>query len=318
MGHQATNLSAPPIVNQVLSSHGQSLDPATRTFLGTRFGHDFSQVRVHSDETAAESARAVGARAYTVGNHIVFASGQFAPHTTSGQKLLVHEMTHVLQQHSAASRSYADSSLRIGAPGDAFEREAETAESTITPGAAQRLSSGELRVSRAPQQGTSYREDMDATEAGLLADYQRDCAGVRVLKRLEKKDTESTPLERVQSLERKVKNLPKILTEREKKKKQITMSREAIAQRLKVWGPLGRPKHIEPSPQEKEAEEQLDLTVKLHLWEKANIEPKFGSEYVFGSVEEELAKAQCELSEARLEFHRYMQTGKLSERRLGR
>jgi hypothetical protein len=67
-----------------------------------RFGHDFSQVRVHADARAAESAEAVNARAFTVGQHIVFGAGLYAPSTRAGQHLLAHELTHVTQQRGAA------------------------------------------------------------------------------------------------------------------------------------------------------------------------------------------------------------------------
>jgi hypothetical protein len=67
-----------------------------------RFGHDFSQVRVHTDARASESAKAIGARAYTVGRDVVFAAGQFAPHSTKGNMLLAHELAHVLQQRNRA------------------------------------------------------------------------------------------------------------------------------------------------------------------------------------------------------------------------
>ena len=63
-----------------------------------RFGHDFGQVRVHTDSSAAESARAVDALAYTMGKDIVFARGQYAPHTSAGQDLLAHELAHTIQQ----------------------------------------------------------------------------------------------------------------------------------------------------------------------------------------------------------------------------
>src|SRR5208337_1492173 len=68
----------PPAVHDVLSSSGEPLDPATRAFLEPRFGHDFGLVRVHTDQHASESARAVNALAYTVGRHVVFGAGQFA------------------------------------------------------------------------------------------------------------------------------------------------------------------------------------------------------------------------------------------------
>ncbi len=88
----------PSVVHEVLQSAGQPLDPAARAYFEPRFGHDFSQVRIHSDGRAAESARAVGALAYTVGSDIVFDQGRFAPSTETGRHLLGHELTHVVQQ----------------------------------------------------------------------------------------------------------------------------------------------------------------------------------------------------------------------------
>jgi hypothetical protein len=99
-------IEAPPIVHEVLHSPGQPLDAATRSFMEPRFGHDFSKVRVHTDEKAVESARTVNARAYTVGSNVVLGAGAFAPGTDAGQRLLGHELTHVVQQgQSAASNS---------------------------------------------------------------------------------------------------------------------------------------------------------------------------------------------------------------------
>ncbi len=89
---------APPIVDEVLSSSGGELEAAARNFMEDRFQHDFSDVRVHTDSRAAESARAVNARAYTVGRDLVFGPGQYAPHTSEGRRLLAHELTHVVQQ----------------------------------------------------------------------------------------------------------------------------------------------------------------------------------------------------------------------------
>lgn len=94
--------AAPPIVHEVLSSPGQNLDSAARGFMAPRFGHDFSQVRIHSDEKAAESARAVGALAYAVGRHVVFGAGAYQPATRDGRRLLAHELAHVVQQGASA------------------------------------------------------------------------------------------------------------------------------------------------------------------------------------------------------------------------
>jgi peptidoglycan hydrolase-like protein with peptidoglycan-binding domain len=90
--------SAPRIVHEVLRSPGQPLDAATRGFMEPRFGGDFADVRIHIDGKAAESARAVNARAYTVGKNVVFAAGQFMPTAHTGQRLLAHELAHVMQQ----------------------------------------------------------------------------------------------------------------------------------------------------------------------------------------------------------------------------
>ena len=95
-------LVAPAIVHNVLNSPGEPLDNASKEFFEPGFGSDLSAVRVHSDAVAAESARSVYARAYTVGNHIAFARGEFAPWTSSGKALLGHELVHVAQQAAGA------------------------------------------------------------------------------------------------------------------------------------------------------------------------------------------------------------------------
>jgi len=89
---------APSAVDDVLRSSGQPLDPATRGFMESRFGHDFGQVRIHNDEQAARSARLVDARAYTVGRNVVVGAGEYAPGTSEGNRLLAHELAHVVQQ----------------------------------------------------------------------------------------------------------------------------------------------------------------------------------------------------------------------------
>ncbi len=102
---------APASVHEVLHSPGQTLSPGSRSFFGSRFGRDFSQVRVHSDTKAAESAAAVGAHAYTVGDHVVFGAGNYSPDSAAGQRLLAHELTHVVQQggqHNALQRKPGD------------------------------------------------------------------------------------------------------------------------------------------------------------------------------------------------------------------
>jgi hypothetical protein len=121
LGVQGMN-EIPPNVHDVLGSPGQPLDAQTRSFFEPPFAHDFSHVRVHTDQPAAESAREVDALAYTVGRNLVFGSRQYAPATMQGRALLAHELTHVVQQHDGR---FAGAALTHSQAGDRFEREAE-------------------------------------------------------------------------------------------------------------------------------------------------------------------------------------------------
>lgn len=123
---------APPIVHEALHSVGQPLDADTRNFMESRFSHDFSNVRVHTDSRAAQSATAVNAMAYTVGQDIVFGSGQYSPKTMTGRRVLAHELTHTLQQRGATAGS--TSGLAITDPGSSAEKEASHAENSIERG----------------------------------------------------------------------------------------------------------------------------------------------------------------------------------------
>ena len=89
---------APAAVHAVLRAPGRPLDAGARTVAELSFGRDFGHVRVHTDAAAARSAEQIRARAYTSGPHIAFASGQYAPHTPAGLRLLSHELSHVVQQ----------------------------------------------------------------------------------------------------------------------------------------------------------------------------------------------------------------------------
>ncbi|MEM9007834.1 MAG: DUF4157 domain-containing protein [Cyanobacteria bacterium P01_F01_bin.86] len=102
---------------QSLQGTGQPLFDSTRNFFEPRFGQDFSHVRVHTDD----SAQAIGARAYTVGHNIIFGVGQYKPGTVEGNKLLAHELTHVLQQnkglqHRSQSSSVVQCDFAVPAP----------------------------------------------------------------------------------------------------------------------------------------------------------------------------------------------------------
>lgn len=113
---------APAIVEQALRSGGEALPDEVREQFESSFGHSFSQVRIHTGGLAAQSARAVGARAFTVGSDIVFNHSEFQPDNPSGRHLLAHELTHVVQQSALPAHAGA---LKIGQPDSGFEREAD-------------------------------------------------------------------------------------------------------------------------------------------------------------------------------------------------
>jgi Domain of unknown function (DUF4157) len=118
---QAEPTEVPPIIYEVLNSPGQQLNPDTRALMEPYFGHDFSQVRVHTDQRASESARDVNALAYTVGRNVVFQDGQYSPHSTAGREIIAHELTHVVQQQF---NSPTPNKLQIEGANSTIEHEA--------------------------------------------------------------------------------------------------------------------------------------------------------------------------------------------------
>src|SRR6267378_6008249 len=118
----------PSLVREVVGSGGGSpLDGDTRGFMESRLGADFSDVRIHTDGKATESARSVQAYAYTVGNDVVFQSDKYAPDSDSGQRMLAHELTHVVQQRSGpVDGTPAAGGIQVSHPSDRFEQSAES------------------------------------------------------------------------------------------------------------------------------------------------------------------------------------------------
>jgi hypothetical protein len=112
------------------SAGGQALDRHTHSEMSTRFGHDFSQVRIHTDACAGDSAEAMGANAYALGSDIVFGAGKYQPGSPATERLLAHELTHVVQQSQLGGGDWG----RMSRKGDASEREADALASQVTQG----------------------------------------------------------------------------------------------------------------------------------------------------------------------------------------
>jgi hypothetical protein len=123
----------PESMPHVLGSAGQPLQAGTRAFMESRFGHDSSRVRVHTNAQAAESARAVNALAYTVGHNIAFGDGQYDLGTTAGRRLLAHELAHVVQQEQFVGAAIQHK-LEISSPDAPAELEADNIARNVVEG----------------------------------------------------------------------------------------------------------------------------------------------------------------------------------------
>jgi hypothetical protein len=112
--HAARELPVSESTYQALNasrSGGRALDAATGRFMSQRFGAGFTDVRIHDDPEAAHLSQTLHAKAFTTGNHIYFNRGQYRPGTTEGNRLLAHELTHVIQQGADGDRNYVQRAI---------------------------------------------------------------------------------------------------------------------------------------------------------------------------------------------------------------
>ena len=123
-----------------LGDSGSSLPESSRAFFEPRFGVDLSNVRVHTDSRAAETAKSINAKAFTVGSNIAFGSGEYDPHSSSGKQLLAHELTHTIQQSKGTPNSHSlkdrtiQPSLEVGSRDAPEEREADSVATSVVQG----------------------------------------------------------------------------------------------------------------------------------------------------------------------------------------
>jgi hypothetical protein len=155
-----------PVHDVVGKGGGAPLDGSTRAEMEGRFGQSFSDVRVHTDAKASQSAESVGANAYTVGSDIVFRSGQFDAASATGQRTLAHELTHVVQQRSGpVDGTDAQGGIRLSDPSDRFEQAAEATASAVLSGPA---------PAPADATGATAQREVDDEEASVQPTLQRD------------------------------------------------------------------------------------------------------------------------------------------------
>lgn len=144
-----------PVLDAV-GSGGRALDDDVRAEMEARLGADFSDVRVHTDSSASDSARAVGAHAYTVGTDLVFQHGRYNPSSDEGKLVLAHELTHVIQQRDGpVEGTSTGDGISVSDPGDRFERAA-------TENAERAMSAPQPATSAVQREITDEDEDLQA------------------------------------------------------------------------------------------------------------------------------------------------------------
>jgi len=157
----------PEHVASVVHGSGRALDAATREFMEERFAQSLGDIRLHTDEAAAQSARALSARAYTIGRHIVFGPEGYSPHSAESRQRLAHELTHAIQQRHGS-----------GAPLSTAQREGEArqaARSVASGGPMPGISAATPALSRDGDPGTNDDAASQATLAEATCDIGTLC-----------------------------------------------------------------------------------------------------------------------------------------------
>ncbi|MDO8144908.1 DUF4157 domain-containing protein [Isoptericola sp. 178] len=174
---------------------GNALDRATRSAMERSFGDDFADVRIHVDTAAEVAARTFGARAYTVGSHIVFGKGTYDPQSGDGRRTLAHELTHVVQQRTGAVDDHGRSGgLSIGGARDPSEHVARAAGSRVAAGLPAAVHHGGVGAGPAASTRTMQRDGLPVERfspaLGLLID--RNGSTIRIFGTMEVSGPEAT------------------------------------------------------------------------------------------------------------------------------
>lgn len=140
---------------------GSPMDNATNSFMSSRFGADFSNVKIHTDSSAARMSNSINAKAFTHQNHIYFNQGQYQPNTHEGKTLLAHELTHTIQQGAVGSSIQAK--LKLGSPNDQYEKEADQVADAVTSSS----SSGNVIQTKTWDKEEEYNPYATATKGNM-------------------------------------------------------------------------------------------------------------------------------------------------------
>ncbi|MDP9075324.1 MAG: DUF4157 domain-containing protein [Actinomycetota bacterium] len=162
-----------PVLDVVGRGGGEPLEPSTRRSMEGALGADFHDVRVHTDTAASASAQAVQAHAYTVGTDVVFQSDQYQPDSPDGQRMLAHELTHVIQQRNGpVEGTPTGDGIAVSHPSDSFEQAAEANADRVMSGGSGDFHAGPAGSSAGG--GAGLQRDATEDEAVQGAFVQRD------------------------------------------------------------------------------------------------------------------------------------------------
>jgi hypothetical protein len=156
---------------------GKPLDTTVQKQMGDSMGHDFSGVRAHTSPESDNLNKELGAQAFTTGQDIFFREGSYEPHSSGGKELIAHELTHVVQQGSGAVGE-GGNKMKVNAPGDSFEQEADTVAKT---------------VSSQDEESSVQRQEEEEVQAKLLQRQEEEEVQAKALQRQEEEEEELQP-----------------------------------------------------------------------------------------------------------------------------
>src|SRR5215212_9619964 len=260
-GRPDTSNAVPPIVHEALRSPGEPLDPSTRAVMELRFGHNFAQVRVHTDARAAEATRQLDSLAFTSGQDIFFGAGSYRPDSQPGRRLLAHELAHTLQQRAAQSPErppIIQRSLAVSQPNEPLEREAAAAAERVAAG--QKIPPGVISLVPTPATGLIARQVATLAAPNPAARASEAEELVENLVRSLLRTLRADPEDRLGRIRRRLARLAPSTRETALERLEATGSPEQWAQLTRVLA--------KPLPAESEAQEDIEETD----------EPEFGDE----------------------------------------
>lgn len=159
-----------PVLDVVGSGGGSPLDAGVRENMESRLGHDFSDVRVHTNTKASDSAKSVNAQAYTVGSDVVFQQDKYDPGSHDGQVMLAHELTHVVQQRQGpVDGTETGDGVKVSNPSDRFEQDASsTAERAMSAPPAPSVSTFTGPAVQRAEAGGEEHEEEEAVQGSFV------------------------------------------------------------------------------------------------------------------------------------------------------